>query len=91
MLVVLPRCNIVVVIHTGLLFPDCNCDIRGTENGSVECDATGQCQCKQYVSGLRCNTCQSGFFGLDANNTDGNDGLDSLLLARTQSIKNLKC
>ena len=62
----------VVVSHYNYhLFSDCNCDIRGTENGSVECDESSQCWCKQYVTGLRCDACLSGFFGLDANNTDG--------------------
>ena len=63
------------------LFSDCNCDVRGTEDGSVDCDENGQCRCKRHATGLRCSACPTGFFGLNANNTDGND---ELLPTRTQ-------
>jgi len=54
------------------LFSDCNCDISGTEDGSIVCDDNGQCQCKSNVIGLRCDACADAFFGLNTNNTDGN-------------------
>ena len=55
------------------LFSDCKCDVRGTEDGSRVCDENGQCRCKQYATGLQCGACLSGFFRLNANNTDGNN------------------
>ena len=61
----------VIVVDMNLC-SDCNCDVRGTEDGSIVCNEDGQCQCKQNVIGLRCDACPDGFFGLDANNTDGN-------------------
>jgi len=53
------------------LCSDCNCDSRGTVDGGIECDESGQCRCKTYVTGLRCNACPSGFFGLNASDADG--------------------
>ncbi|KAM4543486.1 laminin subunit alpha-1 [Fundulus diaphanus] len=44
---------------------DCGCDV----NGSVSslCDiTTGQCLCRQNVTGHTCDRCQSGFFGLQS-------------------------
>ncbi|CAB3231549.1 unnamed protein product [Arctia plantaginis] len=44
--------------------PDgCNCSSIGAE--SNVCDIrTGQCRCKQHVSGRACDTCEEGYWGL---------------------------
>ena len=55
----------------GPIGPDCNCDSRGTVP-NAQCDPnTKQCQCKPYVRGLRCNTCQDRYFYLDQSNQQG--------------------
>ena len=48
----------------------CNCSSVGSLNAS--CDAmTGQCSCKGYVIGLKCDTCIEGTFNLALKNVDG--------------------
>ncbi|XP_030630773.1 LOW QUALITY PROTEIN: usherin [Chanos chanos] len=43
----------------------CDCDSRGSVNRF--CDPLlGQCECKEHVRGLRCDTCAPGFYGLSA-------------------------
>ncbi|XP_076812806.1 usherin-like isoform X3 [Clavelina lepadiformis] len=45
----------------------CNCDPRGTSNGSLICDKiSGQCNCKPNVGGKICNVCRGNTFGLRA-------------------------
>ena len=49
----------------------CDCDVRGTEEGA-ECDVnTGECNCKMFVTGDTCNSCQTGYQLLDAANPFG--------------------
>ncbi|XP_012944719.1 basement membrane-specific heparan sulfate proteoglycan core protein [Aplysia californica] len=49
----------------------CDCDDRGTLPNAL-CDPnTQQCQCKTYVQGLRCSTCQEGYFYLNQDNEQG--------------------
>jgi len=71
--------SITLLLSLRILFSDCKCDIGGTTDSSIDCDETGQCQCKKYVTGLRCDACLGGFFGLNANNTDGNNNRICLL------------
>uniref|UniRef100_A0A8C1J3X3 Usherin n=1 Tax=Cyprinus carpio TaxID=7962 RepID=A0A8C1J3X3_CYPCA len=48
----------------------CQCELRGTVNGSDVCDkTTGQCMCKNNVEGLRCNQCSSHTYNLSSANT----------------------
>ncbi|XP_026107420.1 usherin-like [Carassius auratus] len=48
----------------------CQCELRGTVNGSDVCDkTTGQCMCKNNVEGLRCNRCSSHTYNLSSANT----------------------
>ncbi|XP_016124971.1 usherin [Sinocyclocheilus grahami] len=51
----------------------CQCELRGTVNGSDVCDkTTGQCMCKNNVEGLSCNRCSSHTYNLSsANATHG--------------------
>lgn len=43
----------------------CGCVLDGTKNRNISCHATsGQCDCKDRVTGAKCNTCKSGFWGL---------------------------
>ncbi|KAK7153113.1 hypothetical protein R3I93_011118 [Phoxinus phoxinus] len=51
----------------------CQCELRGTVNGSDVCDkTTGQCTCKHNVEGLRCNRCSIHTYNLSsANATHG--------------------
>ena len=61
----------------------CNCDAYGTRNkGScVQYDDAqlelhaGQCICKEFVEGQRCDKCKAGFYNLDYNNPQGCQGI----------------
>ncbi|CAM4853839.1 unnamed protein product [Rotaria socialis] len=62
----------------------CNCDALGTRNkGScVQYDDShldlhaGQCICKEFVEGQRCDKCKAGFYNLDYNNPQGCQACD---------------
>ncbi|RMX49211.1 hypothetical protein pdam_00005840 [Pocillopora damicornis] len=48
---------------------ECHCNLTGTVNSSNVCDKiTGQCPCKQLLTGRTCNQCQDGYFGLTSEN-----------------------
>jgi hypothetical protein len=49
----------------------CDCDVRGTVNGSIECSDTGQCVCKSKVEGVKCDECVEGYYGLDGDVIEG--------------------
>ena len=40
---------------------DCQCDPNAST--SLECDANGNCACKDGFSGKKCNACKGGFTG----------------------------
>ena len=40
---------------------ECQCNLTGTVNGSDVCDkVSGQCLCKELLTGRTCNQCQVG-------------------------------
>ena len=50
----------------------CACSSGGSSNGDVTCHATtGQCNCKARVTGVKCDTCVAGFYGLSAHDPAG--------------------
>ncbi|XP_062523104.1 uncharacterized protein LOC134197769 [Corticium candelabrum] len=51
----------------------CLCNVTGSETSAGgSCNATtGQCTCKANVKGLKCDTCKTGFFNLQASDVDG--------------------
>uniref|UniRef100_A0AC34QSC3 Laminin subunit alpha-2 n=1 Tax=Panagrolaimus sp. JU765 TaxID=591449 RepID=A0AC34QSC3_9BILA len=60
-------------------FPNCepcNCDLNGTDplecrDDTCLCSNDGQCKCKQHVTGLKCDQCDSNSFSLDKYNPKG--------------------
>ena len=42
---------------------DCNCT-KGVKDGKG-CDDSGQCDCKPNFSGLKCETCATGFYDFE--------------------------
>uniref|UniRef100_H3B4L9 Laminin subunit beta 2 n=1 Tax=Latimeria chalumnae TaxID=7897 RepID=H3B4L9_LATCH len=71
-----PQCVIPILLSFP---PACDCDPDGSLNGGI-CDShddptlgmiAGQCRCKDYVEGLRCDKCKSGFFGLSEDHPQG--------------------
>lgn len=61
------------------MIPACDCDPSGSlRNGECENTAdpsrgvtAGQCICKNYVQGRRCDTCIDGYWNLKAENPGG--------------------
>ncbi|KAK3721659.1 hypothetical protein QZH41_003681 [Actinostola sp. cb2023] len=51
----------------------CNCSEAGSKPSLVnKCNkANGQCYCKTYTAGTRCDRCQSGYFNMSSSNPDG--------------------
>lgn len=68
----------------------CNCNI----NGSIlnACDPlSGQCSCKEGVSGLKCDICEDNYYGLTHDGCKGKDfKLINLVLYKFYS-DNIKC
>ena len=49
----------------------CNCSRDGLRSG-FSCNAeNGQCECKQYVQGLKCDECMDGYYNLHETRTEG--------------------
>ena len=50
----------------------CGCILDGTKNRNISCHAdTGECTCKDKVTGLKCDKCLTGYFGLTGNDPQG--------------------
>ncbi|GFN92862.1 LOW QUALITY PROTEIN: laminin subunit gamma-1 [Plakobranchus ocellatus] len=43
---------------------ECGCDPQGST--SLQCNESGQCPCKDSVTGLKCDVCKDGFYGFGA-------------------------
>ncbi|XP_053377940.1 usherin-like [Mercenaria mercenaria] len=51
---------------------ECGCSPGGTLHGDITCSSdTGQCNCKSNVRGLKCDSCQYGFFRLRTDSPNG--------------------
>ena len=42
---------------------ECDCNMKGVENGDPTCDKDGQCNCKCDVTGKKCDVCEEGHQG----------------------------
>ncbi|XP_021374405.1 hepatocyte growth factor receptor-like, partial [Mizuhopecten yessoensis] len=53
---------------------NCACNTHGSDPNIAECDKeNGNCTCKQYVTGRKCDLCKSGYKNLDFANSRGCD------------------
>ena len=50
---------------------DCQCNSMGSKDASKCNFASGQCECKENVEGLKCDRCKPGFWNLSADNSKG--------------------
>ena len=51
----------VIEVNIAVSSSDCRCNLTGTVNGSNVCNKlTGQCPCKELLTGRTCNKCQVG-------------------------------
>ncbi|KAI0216831.1 hypothetical protein LSAT2_031208 [Lamellibrachia satsuma] len=71
----------------------CNCDVRGVIDGSVECNEIGgQCACKRYVTGRRCDRCLSGYDNIRESDPDGcSSGLTKTTTSSGSTTSSLIC
>ena len=53
---------------------DCSCYKPGTTGASRVCNTLGQCMCKPFVDGRRCDMCRDGTFNLQDYNIFGCEG-----------------
>ena len=67
------RCDLGFHNFTSSGCQGCQCSIRGTRVGARDrCDpVSGQCQCKNYVSGYSCDRCKPGYYNLQQLNDNG--------------------
>lgn len=71
-------------------FLDCKCNNAGTVSLLNDCDQlTGQCLCKFYVLGVKCDRCLEGFYNLSSENSVGCQGVSSFFF--NNSYKFLAC
>ena len=50
----------------------CGCLLNGTINRNISCHPeSGQCYCKDRVTGRNCDTCKTGYWGLSESNPQG--------------------
>ncbi|XP_077867614.1 laminin subunit alpha-5-like, partial [Saccoglossus kowalevskii] len=71
-------CNLCDPLYWNLQFSnpvgceECHCYKPGTVSGIAVCDVvSGQCTCKEYVDGRRCDQCEDGAFDLQTRNVFG--------------------
>jgi hypothetical protein len=44
-------------------YSECGCNQEGVEDGDMNCDKDGKCNCKCNVYGDKCNECNAEYFG----------------------------
>ena len=50
------------ILQCNLLFAACECITQGEKEGSNgECNADGECSCKDNVEGAKCSECSAGY------------------------------
>ena len=55
-------------------FIDCDCYQPGTNNGLISCTEEGHCNCKTFVDGNKCKSCDDGYYRLSQTNMMGCTG-----------------
>ena len=61
---------------------DCDCYQPGTNNGLVSCTEEGNCNCKTFVDGNKCKSCDDGYYRLAEKNMFGCTGKMIVLVKR---------
>jgi len=66
----------------------CSCNKDGSKTGE-RCNRDGQCECQRGFTGIKCNSCLSGYFGNDCKNQIRLQGGDSRRYGYIQVLTNL--
>ena len=61
--VIFSKCSFQDGFKRFLFSLECDCNMKGVENGDPTCDKDGQCNCKCDVTGKKCDVCEEGHQG----------------------------